>query len=99
MCAASFSSFHRDMATMDSLLALERTHAILITLALAVAAYFLVTPKVRPLPNIPWVGKSSRLPGADTWATLASFFNRRKWFAEGYQKVSLAVTSSRKAHF
>lgn len=78
---------------MDSLLAFERTHAVLITLALAVAAYFLVTPKASPLPDIPWVGKSSRLPGAETWATLASFINRRKWFAEGYQKVSLAVTN------
>lgn len=78
---------------MDSLLALERTPAVLLILALAVAAYLLVTPRARPLPDIPWVGKSSRLPGADTWATLASFVNRRKWFAEGYQKVSLAVTS------
>lgn len=81
------------MATMDSLLALERSYAILLTLALAVAAYFLATPKVRPLPDIPWVGKSSRLPGANTWATVASFINRRKWFAEGYHKVSLKQKS------
>ncbi|KAK6851853.1 hypothetical protein PG995_011978 [Apiospora arundinis] len=73
---------------MDSLLVLEPNHAILITLALAVVGYFLLTPKARPLPDIPWVGKSSRLPGADTWATLASFINRRKWFAEGYEKYS-----------
>ncbi|GKT49662.1 cytochrome P450 monooxygenase gloP [Colletotrichum spaethianum] len=76
------------MAAMESPLVLERTHAILITLAIAVAAYLLATPKARPLPDIPWVGKSSRLPGADTWATLASFVNRRKWFAEGYEKYS-----------
>lgn len=75
---------------MDSLLVLERNHAILITLALAIVGYFLLTPKARPLPDIPWVGKSSRLPGADTWATLASFINRRKWFAEGYEKVGCA---------
>lgn len=99
MYAACFSSFHQAMATMDSILALERSHAILIALALAVAAYFLVAPKARPLPDIPWVGKSSTLPGANTWATLASFINRRKWFAEGYEKVSLTVTSSCHAHF
>lgn len=82
---------------MASLLALERTHAILITFFLAVAAYFLTTPKAHPLPDIPWVGKSSRLPGADTWATLASFLNRRKWFAQGYQKVSQALRSPHEA--
>lgn len=76
---------------MVSLYALERTHAIFLTLALAIAAYFLTTPRARPLPDIPWVGKSSKLPGADTWATLASFINRRKWFAEGYQKASHAL--------
>lgn len=79
---------------MESLLAVERTFAIFITLAVAIAAYFLTAPKPRPLPDIPWVGKSSRLPGADTWATLASFINRRKWFAEGYQKVSNALVGS-----
>ncbi|KAK8075384.1 hypothetical protein PG997_010047 [Apiospora hydei] len=73
---------------MESLLALERTHVILVTLAIVLSAYFLFSPKPRPLPDIPWVGKSSRLPGADTWATLASFISRRKWFAEGYEKHS-----------
>lgn len=78
---------------MESVYALERTHAIFFTLAIAVVAYLFTTPKTCPLPDIPWVGKSSKLPGADTWATLASFINRRKWFAEGYQKVSHALVS------
>ncbi|KAK8016790.1 cytochrome P450 [Apiospora rasikravindrae] len=73
---------------MESLLALERNHAVLASLAIVLAAYFLFSPKSRPLPDIPWVGKSSTLPCADTWATLASFINRRKWFAEGYEKHS-----------
>lgn len=91
MSAAFFTSFCIAQATMEFLFAIERTHAICITLVVSIAAYFLTTPKARPLPEIPWVGKSSRLPGADTWATLASFINRRKWFAEGYQKVSHAL--------
>lgn len=86
---------------MDSLLVLERTHLIFVTLALVVATYFFFAPKNRPLPDLPWVGKSTRLPGADTWATLTSFVNRRKWFAEGYDKVSLAMSKLdvRSAHY